>query len=386
MQILRKSYFLKIINSFLVNPICALLGPRQSGKTTLAKYFASQSQEKFTFFDLEDPTDILAMQEPKLLLENLDGNIVIDEIQRAPNLFPYLRTLVDKKPKLKILILGSASKELIRQSSESLAGRISYLEITPFKLEEIDSLQKLLLRGGFPKAYLAANDELCFSWLNNYTKTFLEQDINSLGIKLSPQMLRKFWMILTDYHGNIFNGSEIGRALEIDHKTVKHYLDILTGTFMIRSISPWFENISKRQIKSDKIYFRDAGILNYLLGIKSQTDLLVSRKIGSIWEGFALEQISQIHDTDQNQCFFWGTQSGAEVDLLIIEGTKKIAFEFKYTSQPKITKSMLSAINSLNLDLLTVIIPGDANFFLHEKIQVLGLNIYAKSVYNLKKN
>lgn len=370
----RSSFLRKIKKSFEVNQICALLGPRQCGKTTLAKLFVkNNSNEKFHFFDLEDPTDLIAIKNPKNLFDALDGHFVIDEIQRAPELFPYLRVLVDKKPNLKILILGSASRELIQQSSESLAGRISYLEITPFQITEINDVQNLFFRGGFPKSYLAQNDDISFSWRKEYVRTFLEQDIPSLGIKIPTINLNRFWMILADYHSNIFNGTEIGRILELDQKTVKRYLDILVGTFMIRELPPWFENITKRQVKSSKIYFRDTGILQCLLGIKEKRNLLVSSKIGAIWEGFALEQIIKICRAEANECFFWATQSGAEVDLLITSGTTKLAFEFKYSSQPKITKSMLSAIETLNLEKFTVIIPGKASFFLNDKIKVLGL-------------
>lgn len=373
-KIERLHFLQQIKDCFEVNSVCALLGPRQSGKTTLAKFFSeNELGQKYYFFDMEDPTDLAAINNPKLLFEQLNGNIIIDEVQRVPELFQYLRTFVDKKPEVKILILGSASRDLIRQSSESLAGRISYLEITPFSGSEVYDFQTLFIRGGFPKSYLATSHLISFKWRVEYIKTYLEQDIPALGINISPSRLRRFWMMLADYHANIFNASEIGRALEIDNKTVKNYLDILSGTFMIRQLSPWFENITKRQVKSSKIYFRDTGILQCLLGIDDEIALLVSSKIGALWEGFALEEVARFYQAEQNECFFWATQSGAEIDLLIVKGSKKLAFEFKYTSDPKLTKSMISAIESLNLDFMTVVIPGKARFRLSEKVIVIGL-------------
>jgi len=271
------------------------LGPRQCGKTTLAmQYVKHNTNMPVHLFDLEDPEHLNAFESPKLLLQHLDGLIVIDEIQFRPDLFPYLRVLVDQKPSLQLLILGSASQALIRQSSETLSGRISYIEMKPFSLLEIPNTQQLWIRGGFPKSYLATTDSDSFYWRREYIRTFLEKDIPNLGFNLNPQLIRRLWMMLTDYHGNLFNASELGRSLDLNHKTVKHYLDILSGTFMIRQLQPWFANVSKRQVKSPKIYFRDSGLLHTLLNIHTEQQLAISTKLGASWEGLALQQVTHI--------------------------------------------------------------------------------------------
>lgn len=369
----RKNYLDAIDRSFLVNPICALLGPRQCGKTTLSKQYAESNKLQTHFFDLEDPLDLSKLDNPRLALEPLEGLIVIDEIQRKEELFPYLRVLVDKFPKRKILVLGSASQELIRQTSETLAGRISYIEMTPFSIHEIDNLLKLWHRGGFPKSYLATTEAISSQWRKSYIRTFLERDIRNLGFDVPPQTMRRFWSMLAHYHGQIFNASEIGRSINVSYKTSDRYLDILMGTFMIRRLSPWFENLSKRQVKSPKIYFRDSGLLHTILGIENYYDLLKHPKLGASWEGMALEQVIKNLEVENDDCYFWATQSGAELDLLVFKNSKRLGFEVKYTDNPKITKSMRIAINDLSLDSLTIIIPGIERFKLEEKIEVCGI-------------
>lgn len=370
----RKNYLDSIDASFLVNPICALLGPRQCGKTTLSKQYVNTNNLSAYFFDLEDPLDLAKLDNPKLALESLEGLIVIDEIQRKEELFPYLRVLVDKFPKRKILVLGSASQDLIRQSSETLAGRISYIEMNPFNINEIDDIKKLWCRGGFPKSYLASTEMISNQWRKNYIRTFLEKDIRNFGFDISSQTMRRFWSMLAHYHGQIFNASDIGRSINVSYKTSDRYLDILTGTFMIRRLSPWFENISKRQIKSPKIYFRDSGLLHTILGIEDRNALLKHPKLGASWEGMALEQVIKHLEVDNDDCYFWATQGGAELDLLILKNSQKLGFEIKYTDSPKITKSMYIAINDLGLDSLTIIIPGAEQFALEDKIKVCGID------------
>lgn len=372
----RSAYLEAIHRVFKGHPICALLGPRQCGKTTLARQYIDHQKRPIHYYDLEDPDDLMVFENPKLVLEHLTGLVVIDEIQRCPNLFLYLRVLVDRNKDIQLLILGSASQDLIRQSSESLAGRIDYIEITPFSLNEGDFGRELWIRGGYPKSMLAADEQISFDWRKSYIRTFLERDIPSFGFNINPQLIRRFWIILCDYHGNVFNASEIGRALDLDHKTTKRYLDILTGSFMIRQLQPWFANIPKRQVKSSKIYFRDSGIYHTLLNISNDESLITSRKVGASWEGFALEQITQLMHSDARDCFFWSAQSGGEIDLLIVENNKKTAFEFKYTSRPTITKSMHIAMTALELEKMTVIIPGKAHYFLSESIEVWGLEAY----------
>ncbi len=382
----RKHYLDAINNSFLVNPICALLGPRQCGKTTLSKEYAKITDLEKHFFDLEDPIDLSKLDNPKLTLEFLDGLIIIDEIQRKEELFPYLRVLVDKYPDRKILVLGSASQELIKQSSETLAGRISYIEMTPFSIHEVDNINKLWNRGGFPKSYLPTSDSISNQWRKSYIRTFLERDIRNFGFDIPPQTMRRFWAMLAHYHGQIFNASEIGRSINVSYKTADRYLDILTGTFMIRRLSPWFENISKRQVKAPKIYFRDSGLLHTILGIENYNNLLTHPKLGASWEGFALEEIIKHLKVEGDDCFFWATQGGAELDLLIIKESKKLGFEIKYTDNPKITKSMRVAIHDLKLDSLTIIIPGKERFRLEENIIVCGIENFTTQNFSLENS
>jgi predicted AAA+ superfamily ATPase len=377
-HIQRSNYLEKIEKAFKVNSICCLLGPRQCGKTTLALDYAKTQPGMMTHFDLEDPDHLRALLEPKLNLTPLTGLVIIDEVQRMPELFPYLRVISDTRKDLQIMILGSASQDLIRQSSESLAGRISYIYVTPFQLLEFPKADALWLRGGLPKSTLANSDSMSYDWRKDYVKTFLERDIPSFGFSINPQLIRRFWHMLADYHSQIFNASELGRALDLDAKTIRRYLDILTGTFMIRTLQPWFANITKRQVKSPKVFFRDAGLYHYFLGLKTQEDLVKSSKIGASWEGFAMETLISLHDAEDQDCYFWATPSGAELDLIISQGNQLKAFEFKYSSYPKLTKSMISSIQYLGLDHLTVIVPGNISYRLHELVTVVGLEKWVR--------
>ncbi len=375
----RKDFLAQIQAQFRVHPVVALLGPRQCGKTTLAKVFvATLPASQVHYFDLEDPEDLAKLREPKLSLQALSGMIIIDEIQRMPDLFPLLRVLVDNyRDKQQYLILGSASRELIQQSSESLAGRLAYLEITPFSLTEVTHQTRLWTRGGFPLSYLAEDDVQSFDWRHHYVTTFLERDIPALGIAISPHNLRRFWMMLANTHGNIFNASEIGRSLQVSSTTVRHYLDILQGCFMLRELQPWFENIKKRQVKSPKVYFRDTGLLHNLLNIRNHDALMGHPKLGASWEGFALEEMIRFRKARSVDCYFWATHAQAELDLMILEGTSRLGFEFKYTATPSLTKSMLVAMETLNLKSLVLIYPGTGDFPLHESgIRAVGLETY----------
>lgn len=368
----------QIVKGFRVHSVVALLGPRQCGKTTLANLYAEKIKEQaipIKIFDLEDPNHLRQLENPKLALESLKGLIVIDEIQNKPELFPLLRVLVDKnKGKQHYLILGSASKELIKQSSETLAGRVAFIESTPFNSMEIDNFNDLWLKGGYPIAYLAKSTEDSFNWRKNYITTFLEKDIPNLGINMPANRLRKFWNLLAYYHANILNSSELGRALGVSHTTVKKYLEILVGTFMVRELKPWHENISKRQVKQSKIYVRDSGIYHYFLGIINPENLQDTPKIGASWEGFALEETIRLLNVDAEDCYFWATHQGAELDLLITQYGKKIGFEYKYQDAPRMTKSMQMAIDSLQLDKLYVIYPGQDNYKLDDIIEVVNMD------------
>ncbi len=379
MIINRSHYLTKVTESFEVHSVCALVGPRQCGKTTLASQFSIKYPEKVTFFDLEDIADLEKLQTPKLALDHLEGLVVFDEIQHRPDLFPYLRVLADRYPHRRYLILGSASGDLLQQSSETLAGRISYIEITPFQYSEVHELSTLMIRGGFPKSYLAKKLSHSLDWRKNYIATFLERDLPSFGIQLPPLELRRFWSMLAHYHGNTINYSEIARALGISDQSVRRYISILEGTFMVRTLKSWFENISKRQVKSPKMYIRDSGILLSLLGIEEQ-DILGHPKCGALWEGFAIEEIIRAHQINPLDCYFWGSPSVGELDLLFVQGLKRRGFEFKFTDAPKITQSMLLSMETLKLENLFVIIPGSADYFLHEKIHVLGLENYLEKI------
>lgn len=372
----RPIYIEKIKKYLRVHPICAILGARQVGKTTLARQFATHYNKKVEFFDLENPLHLASLENPMLTLEQYpDQLVVIDEIHRRPDLFPILRVLVDNpKKKYTFLILGSASRELIQQSSETLAGRIGYIELPPFTFFEVQESDKLLIRGGFPRSYLAKSDDESFLWRESYINTFLERDLPSFGFDVPAKLMHRFWMMLCFYHGQIFNASEIAHSLMLSDKTVTRYLDILAGTFMIRVLQPWYENIKKRQVRKPKIYFKDSGIFNALSSIHSITDLVKTPKIGALWEGFALEQVINCLQIRSEDCYFWATHTDAEIDLLVFKKAKRFGFEFKYTDSPKITKSMIIALEDLKLAHLYVIIPGSTSFPLHEKIRVCGFD------------
>lgn len=363
---------------FGVNPVVALLGPRQAGKTTLARAFVSAHHPDLperNYFDLEDPSDLARLEQPKLALEPLRGLVVIDEIQRTPELFPLLRTLVDRPDRpARFLILGSASRELIRESSESLAGRISYLEVHPFGAKEVGPpLEHLWLRGGFPPSYLAPDDETSFLWREGYVRTYLERDIPQLGFQIPAAAIRRLWLMLTHHHGQILNVSELAGSLQVDAKTVQRHLDILAGTFMVRRLVPWYENIAKRQVKRNKVYFRDSGVLHYFLGVRTWDELHVHPKLGASWEGFALEEVIRALGATESEAYFWAVHREAELDLLVVKDGKRLGFEFKYSDAPKLTRSMQQARDLLSLDSLTVICPDAKPHSLDSCIEALGL-------------
>lgn len=371
----------RITDLFAVSKVVALLGPRQSGKTTLARQFAASGAVPFhaalNYFDLEDPAHLERLATPRLALESLRGLVVIDEIQLRPDLFPILRVLTDREAApARFLILGSASRDLIRQGAETLAGRIGFVEITPFSLVETgpETTDRLWTRGGFPLSFLAPSDAASWLWRESYLKTFLERDIPALGIQIPAATLRRFWMMLAHYHGQQFNASELGKSLGVADTTVTRYLDILTGTFMVRRLTPWFENIKKRQLKTPKIYFRDSGVLHRLLGIPGLEQMVTHPKLGASWEGFALEQVIRASGVSEEEVYYWGVHNQAELDLLIFRHNQRLGFEIKYTDAPRVTSSQRMAIETLRLDSLTLVCPGDAGYPLDERIQVQGLN------------
>ena len=371
-MISRQDFLEKIIQDFKIFKVVAIVGPRQCGKSTLAKQYASNRSDVH-YFDLESSQDLASLDEAQITLSKLKGLIVIDEIQRKPELFPILRYLVDNFEQ-KYLILGSASRDLIRQSSETLAGRICYIELTPLSSFELpkENLNILWWRGGFPESFLAHDDYASSRWRQAYIKTFLERDLAMMGIDTDPILMGRFWQMLAHYHGQTFHPSAISNSLGIAHKTVQRYIDILEGTFMVRQLRPWLENIEKRQVRSNKLYIRDSGLLHNLLNVKSVEDLRGHPKLGASWEGFALEEVIRKYQDDD--CYFWSTHSQSEIDLVIFSGVKRLGFEFKYTSTPKITKSMHIVMQDLKLDHISIITPADIAYPLSDNISVNGLS------------
>jgi predicted AAA+ superfamily ATPase len=369
-MIQRNQYLHQIQEAFEAHAVCAILGPRQCGKTTLAKLYV-KGLAPVHIFDLENPQHLAMLESPSLTLPPLEGTIVIDEIQRRPDLFPYLRFLADNSDK-KFLILGSASQDLIQQSSETLAGRISYIELPPFQLHEVHEMHKNWTLGGFPKSFLAASPLQSEKWRMNYIKNFLERDLSMMGIQVVPSNMRRLWAMLAHYHGQIANISDLSRSLGMTDKMIKNYMDILEGCFMIRQLKPWFENISKRQVKRPKLYIRDSGILHTLLGVRGNT-IVTHPKCGASWEGYALENLIHSYDNDLYEFYFWATEKGAELDLLVVKGGQRIGYEFKYSEAPKITKSMHIAWQDLKLDHLTIITPGERSYTLGDGIVVKSL-------------
>jgi uncharacterized protein len=380
----RPKYLEQINLQFEVHPVVAVLGSRQCGKTTLAGMYADRFvSSPVTRFDLEDPTHLARLDSPMLALESLQGLVVIDEVQRSPGLFEVLRVLVDRRDNpVRFLVLGSASRDLLRQSSETLAGRIGYIELAPFSVHEVeaDQTDRLWLSGGYPPSFLARSDRASAVWRKSYISTFLERDIPALGFSIPPRALRRFWMMLAHYHGQTINYSELGRSFGASDNTIRNYLDILESTFMIRQLPPWYENISKRQVKSAKMYIRDSGIFHTLLGVDDKEALMFHPKLGPSWEGFAIESIIRFYQAGPGDCYFWSTHSGAELDLLVFDAGRRVGFEIKHTDSPRITKSLYIALTDLKLDVLYVVYPGTEHFPLGEKIQAVGLQVLVQGL------
>ncbi|MEI8346649.1 MAG: ATP-binding protein [Pseudomonadota bacterium] len=372
-MIKRKHLLNELKESFKNHKITALIGPRQVGKTTLAKDFIKLTKKmEIHFFDLEDPTDFDLLENAKLTLGHLEGLIVIDEVQRRPELFKYLRVKADTMLKTsKIILLGSSSRDLLEQASESLAGRIRYIEVVGFSTEEVKNHPQQFLRGSFPLSYTAKTEMESYQWRKSYVQAYIERDLKTLGIDLPPQGLRRLLEMLAGYHGQIFNSSEIGKSLGFSHTTARKYLDILTSTFLIRELRPWYQSIIQRQVKQPKIYFRDSGLANYFLNIKSQEELLRNPRLGSLWEGFALEETIKLLGAETEDLYFWALHQEGELDLLWKRGPDSVGFEFKYADVPKVTSSMMKAIELLKINHLYIIYPGTQKAKLAEKVTLL---------------
>lgn len=352
--------------------VVALLGPRQSGKTTLARQLVSEKSDNY--FDLEDPPSLARLDEPKTALEPLKGLVVIDEVQRRPDLFPILRVLADRRPlPARFLILGSAAPELLRQSSETLAGRLETLPLEGLRLSDLGTgaQDRHWLRGGFPLSYTARSESDSLTWRRQFLQTFLERDLPQLGIQAPAEALRRFWNMLAHYHAQIWNGAELARALAVGEATVRRYLDLFSGVFMVRQLQPWFENLGKRQVKAPKVFVRDSGLLHTLLGVGHRRDLELHPKVGASWEGYAVEEVLKALRPDE--AYFWATHQGAELDLLLFQRGRRIGVECKRVDAPKITPSMRIALEDLKLDRLIVVYPGDRAYRLADRIEVIPL-------------
>ena len=367
---------LKTVQGLLrANPIVALIGARQVGKTTLAGQIA-QVRRYSHFFDLESSADRARLADPLLALRPLRGLVVLDEVQLRPELFPTLRVLADRHPlPARFLVLGSASPDLLRQTSESLAGRIAYHELPGLSMAETgpDKADVLWLRGGFPRSFTARTHAQSYRWRQDFVATFLARDLPGLGIQTPATTMERFWTMLAHYHAQVWNGSELGRAFGVSHHAVRRYLDTLEATFMVRVLKPWYVNIGKRQIKSPKVYIRDSGLLHHLLDIKDRAALDRHPKVGASWEGFVIENIVRALGVETGRCYFWGTHSGPEIDLVVQTGAGRLrGFEIKRTSSPTLTRSMRSAMADLELRSLDLIHAGDETFPLAKKVRAVA--------------
>lgn len=363
-------------------PIVSILGPRQSGKTTLARWIARD--RRAVFIDLERPADVARLSAPMTTLEPLRGLVIIDEVQRMPALFQILRVLADRpRTPARFLILGSADPRLIRGVSESLAGRVHHVDVAGFDVTEVGSerFRRLWVRGGFPRSFLARTEAASLTWRRDYVRDFLQRDLIEIGVSIPATTLSRFWNMVAHFHGGIWNAAEFARSLGASENTARRYLDVLTGAWAVRQIQPWFENLGKRQIRSPKIYVQDSGILHALLDLGTEDQLLGHPKAGASWEGFVINQILSI--AGFRDAYFWGTHQGAEIDLLLMRGGRRYGFEMKLSDAPTITKSMKIALEDLKLAQLFVVYPGATSYALHEKIEVVSIADLAKRLRGL---
>ena len=356
-------------------PVVAILGARQVGKTTLAASIAPTLSDRISRFDLENPSDLARLADPMLALQEPKGLVVLDEVQRRPELFPVLRVLADRKPvRTKFLVLGSAAPDLLRQSSESLAGRIAYYELPGLAVREVgfEHADRLWVRGGFPKAFLARSDRESMEWRQAFIRTFLERDLPALGVNIAADTMRRFWSMLAHHHAQLWNASEIGRSFGVADTTVRNYLDKLTDALVVRQLKPWHENLGKRQVKSPKIFIRDSGLLHALLNLPTKRDIEGHPKLGASWEGFIIDQLVQQLGVSPEETYHWRTHQGAELDLLVVRGGLRLGFEVKRTVAPTLTPSMRSAMHDLKLKSLTVVHAGDQTFPLSKQVQAVA--------------
>ena len=366
-----RSNFTKRLNAALErNRVVVLTGPRQSGKTTLARQLVQKNTPNY--FDLEDPISLDRLDQPMTALAPLRGLVVVDEVQRRPDLFPILRVLADRENEpAKFLVLGSASGDLLRQSSESLAGRVECLTLNGFHLSEVGPEQSTALwfRGGLPQSHLAQNDDESFRWRKQYVQNLLERDLPQWGVRIPATALHRFWNMLAHYHGQVWNASPLARAMEVSPPTIRRYLDLLTDAFMIRQLPPYHANLGKRQIKSPKIYIRDSGILHQLLTIKTEGDLITHPALGASWEGFVIEQL--LAQLEPDEAYFWGIHQGAEIDLVLHREGRWVGVECKRRDAPRITRSIQTALDDLGLERVVIVYPGERSYPLNEQVHVM---------------
>ena len=386
MQVLRTHHLRRLRLLLREFPVVALLGARQVGKSTLARQLAASRRRPATWFDLENPADLARLADPGLELRPLRGLVVLDEIQRLPNVFPLLRVLADRpRTPARFLVLGSASPELLRQTSETLAGRVAFHELDGFGLREVGDVERLWLRGGFPLSYLARSPAASRRWRDGFIRTFLARDVPELGSLVPSATLRRFWTMLAHWHGQLWNGAEFGRAFGVSHTTVRRYLDLLTSVFVVRQLQPWHENIAKRQVRSPKVYVGDSGILHALLGLTGREEIVSHPKVGASWEGFVIQQIIHLLAAHPEQCFHWSTHSGAELDLMVAAGNRRYGFEIKRSEAPRLTPSMRSALATLGLERLDVVHAGTDRYRLAPKIRALPAADLAKTFRPLRR-
>jgi predicted AAA+ superfamily ATPase len=372
---------------FRTFPVVAILGARQVGKTTLARTLGQSWDGPVHHFDLESAADLARLADPGLALAPLRGLVILDEIQRRPEMFPSLRVLVDRPgSETRFLVLGSASPDLLRQSSESLAGRIGYHHLHGLGLDEVGTaeLDRLWLRGGFPRSFLAPGEAESAEWRRSFLQTFLERDLPQLGVRIPAETLRRFWSMVAHYHAQTWNGAEIARAFGLGESSVRRYLDLLTDALVLRQLLPWHANLSKRQVRSPKVFVEDCGLLHALLGIESRDDLASHPKVGASWEGFLIQQVIERLNARSEECFFWATHTGAEIDLLILSGRRRLGFEVKRTTAPRLTRSMVAVLKDLDLDRIDVIHAGEATFSLADKVRAVAAHSLLEQIEPLR--
>jgi uncharacterized protein len=372
----RREAVLALLGLLERHPVVGIIGARQVGKSTLAGLLAKSWPGPVSLFDLESEEDLARLADPLLALKSLTGLVILDEVQRRPDLFTALRVLADRPGSpCRFLVLGSAAPGMLRQSSETLAGRIAYFPLGGFTLGEVgaDSHAELWCRGGFPRSYLAESAAASMEWRRGFIRTFLERDLPQFGIRVASSTMRRFWTMLAHYHGQTWNASEFARSFGVADTTVRHYLDVLTSALVVRQLQPWHANIAKRQVKAPKVYIADSGLLHGLLNLPRREDVEGHPKLGASWEGFVVEQTVARLGAEPEECFFWATHGGAELDLLVVRGLVRRGFEVKRTSAPSVTPSMRSALADLGLSSLDVIHAGDRTFALHERIRAVSI-------------